>query len=391
MTSPIAAGAISPAGRRLLQLQLACDVGPIRLRSLLRYFGSADDVFDASRASLERVEGIGPKTAAAILEARDEVTVEREITRASANGVRIVSIADPDYPRQLSQTPDAPACLFVKGTLEPEDAVGVAIVGTRRCSHYGREQATRFGELLSAAGFTVVSGLARGIDGCAHEGALRGGGRTIAVLGNGLASVYPPEHEPLAHRIVQSGALISEVPVDAAPEAKNFPGRNRVIAGLSLGVIVIEAGQRSGALITARHALDYNREVFAVPGRVDNPGLTAGVNGLIRDGNAKLITSLDDVLDELQEVGDIMRRETQSDGGVPDLIRTEGLASRSQPRLPEHEQAILDAVRRGAVRADTIAESVRLDLARVLTALTSLEIKGVVRRLPGDRFEPRTK
>ncbi len=386
MTTPDAGGAVSPEGKRLLQLQLACDVGPIRLRSLLRHFGSAQAVLDASRAALERTEGIGPKTAAAIRDERSGERVEREIRRAAECGVRIVSIADPDYPKQLSHTPDAPVCLFIKGTLQPEDAVAVAIVGTRRCSHYGREQAVRFGELLGAAGFTVISGLARGIDGDAHTGALRGEGRTIAVLGNGLATVYPPEHAGLAERIAHGGALISELPVDAAPDAKNFPGRNRVIAGLSLGVIVIEAGQRSGALITARHALDYNREVFAVPGRVDHPGLTAGVNGLIRDGKAKLITDLDDVLDELKEVGDIMRRETQGAARDSTTRSAEEARGGMAPRLPAHEQAVVDVIRNGAELAEAIVAATDLELPRVLTALTSLEIKGVVRRLPGDRF-----
>ena len=397
--TPASPDVISPAGRRLLQLQLACDIGPIRLRRLLEHFGSADAVFEASRAMLERVEGIGPKTAAAIRDAHHGEALEREIARATVCGVRILSIADSDYPRQLLQTPDAPACLYVKGSIEPQDAVAVAIVGTRRCSQYGREQALRFGELLGSAGFTVVSGLARGIDGLSHEGALRGGGRTIAVLGNGLASVYPPEHEALAGRIAERGALISELPMDAAPDAKNFPGRNRVIAGLSLGVVVIEAGQRSGALITARHALDYNREVFAVPGRVDNPGITAGVNGLIREGSAKLVTSLDDILDELQDVGDIMRREVGSAGSadsrsafadraVPGRWPSEGSASTTSglPRLPEHEQAVVRVIREGSQLADAIALSAGLELSRVLTALTSLEIKGVVRRLPGDRY-----
>jgi len=388
MTTRDVSEVVSRDGHRLLQLQLACDVGPIRLRRLLDHFGSADAALEASLAELERVEDIGPKTARAIRDARGSEAVEREIARAGACGVRIVSIADPDYPQQLVHTPDAPSCLYVKGSLEPQDAVAVAIVGTRRCSHYGREQASRFGELLGAAGFTVVSGLARGIDGCAHEGALRGGGRTIAVLGNGLATVYPPEHEALAERITKNGALISEIPIDAAPDAKNFPGRNRVIAGLALGVIVIEAGQRSGALITARHALDYNRELFALPGRVDSPGLTAGVNGLIRDGNAKLITGLDDILDELQEVGDIMRPEA----AAPDAANASArLSTEAKPRLPMHEQAVVDAVRGGSEVADAIAGAAGLELPRAMTALTSLEIKGVLRRLPGDRFALRGK
>jgi DNA processing protein len=387
-------GVITDAGRRLLQLHQASDVGPIRLRRLLNHFGSVEAVFAASRAALQRVEGIGERISDAIFRARDADNLEAEIARAADCGVRIVCLEDPDYPKALLQMPDSPACLYVRGRIEPQDAVAIAIVGTRACSHYGREQAHRFGELLGAAGFTVVSGLARGIDGYAHRGALQAGGRTIAVLGNGLSRIYPAEHTDLAREIEHHGAVISELPIDAAPEAKNFPGRNRIIAGLSLGVLVIEAGVRSGALITARQALDYNREVFALPGRIDRPELTAGVNGFIRDGNAKLVTCLDDILDELAEVGEIMRRGEKADTESSKVAeQSEDMSSPGAgPQYDsEQERLVCEALYGGAEDADALAAASNLEIPRVMTILTALELKGRIKRLPGNRFELRSR
>ena len=376
---------VSDVGRRYLQLHLTDDIGPVRLRNLVAHFGSIEAALSASIAELERVDQVGRRTAEAIFRSRtQDEHVEREVVRAAELGLQIVCLEDPDYPAILSRIHDPPICLYVRGTLEPNDGVAVAIVGTRRCSHYGREQAIRFGEALGSAGFTVVSGLARGVDTWAHRGALRGGGRTIAVLGNGLASIYPSEHESLADDISARGAVVSELPLDTAPDAKNFPRRNRIIVGLSLGVLVVEAGRRSGALITARLATEYNREVFAVPGQVDRPEVSAGVNGLIRDGQAKLVTSLDEILDELGAVGEAMRNERPASGA------RQGAASASVPpnleRLAQHERKVLEAVTDGAGEPDGIAEQAGIDPGRVMSTLTALELKGLVRRLPGDRF-----
>jgi len=385
MTTALSDPIITTAGRQYLRLQMSDDVGPIRLRSLVDHFGSVDAVLGASQAELQRVDGIGPKIAESILRCRSDNRVAEEINRATACDIRIVCLADDDYPRPLLNIPDPPGCLYLRGRLQPTDGVAMAIVGTRRCSHYGREQAVRFAELLAGVGFTVVSGLARGIDGHAHRGAIRAGGRTLAVLGNGLAKVYPPDHESLASEIVRAGALISELPIDSSPDAKNFPPRNRIIAGLALGVIVIEAGKKSGALITARMASEYNREVFALPGQVDRPDQTGGSNGLIRDGGAKLITCLEDVLDELADVGEIMRRgvASPSEGfGVDDgAVRIAALSG--------HERAIYDAVLNGADDVDLVTSATQLEAARVTATLTALELKGAVQRLPGPRFVPR--
>jgi len=386
MTTVREASVLSDVARKYLRLQMTADVGPVRLRKLTEHFGSLDAVFSASISQLERVSGVGPSVAQSIFRSRSDDAVDREIERACDCGIRIVCLEDEDYPQALRAIADPPICLYVRGRVEPCDCVAVAIVGTRRCSHYGREQAMRFGETLGAAGFTVVSGLARGIDSHAHRGALHGGGRTIAVLGNGLASVYPPEHASLAGEIASAGALMSEFPIDSQPAPEHFPRRNRIIAGLSLGVIIIEAGKGSGALITGRLALDYNREVFALPGRVDRPQTTAGVHSLIRDGQAKLITCLEDVLDELGQVGEVMGRGTETSTSEEKLEDVPP----ALPRLAEHERVVLRAIVDDADDADAIVDRAGLDAARVMSALTSLQLKGLVRQLPGSRFVRRT-
>ncbi len=378
---------VSDVALRYLQLHLTSDVGPVRVRKLREHFGSLDAVLLASIAELTRVEGIGTRIAESILRSRSHDVVEAEVERAAACGLRIVCPKDTDYPKPLLHMPDPPVCLYVRGRLEPADGVAVAIVGTRRCSHYGREQALRFGELLGAAGFTVVSGLARGIDGYAHRGALQGGGRTIAVLGCGLGSMYPREHQSLSDQIAQDGAVVSELPVDAQPEAGNFPRRNRIIAGLSLGVIIIEAGKKSGAMITARLANEYNREVFALPGRVDRPESTAGVHALIRDGGAKLITCLEDVLDELADVGRIMGRDTA--GASTAGSASDKAPSSPVPKLAVEERMVWDAITAGAEDVDSLLSTTGLEPARVMSTLTSLQIKGLIRQLPGGLYARR--
>lgn len=378
---------LSESARHYLRLSLTPGAGPVLVRRLVTHFGSVQRVLDASVAALQKVNGIGTVTSESIFRARStEVSdeVSREIERAESSGVRILSVEDAGFPKPLLHIPDPPLVLYVRGSLQPADTIAVGVVGTRRCSHYGREQAVRFGELLGGAGFTVVSGLARGVDSFAHRGALRGGGRTIAVLGNGLSSVYPVEHEPLADDIVQSGAVISDLPMAIRPDPKNFPRRNRIVAGLSLGVLIVEAGQRSGALITARLAAEYNREVFAIPGRIDRPELTSGSNGLIRDSGAKLVTCLEDMLNELSGVGEVMG------SGLADEP-PDSEPARTRPGLSERDRAIIDAVCMGCHDVDAICEEANLDTGVVLGSLTKLQILGQLRRLPGGTFEPCTR
>lgn len=409
---------LSPIARGYLRLQLVPDIGPIRARTLIEHFGDVDAVLSASVSQLQRVNGIGPRIAEMIFNARShDEAVDRQIEAARTAGARILCWADPDYPPLLKRIPDPPLCIFVKGRIEREDGVALAIVGSRKCSIYGLEQSRRFAEALARAGLTIVSGLARGIDSEAHQGALTAGGRTLAVLGNGLNHVYPPEHGPLAERIVRHGALISELPMDAAPEAHHFPPRNRIIIGLSLGVLVIEASHRSGALISARLAADYNREAFALPGRVDQPQYAAGVNRLIREGAAQLVTCPQDVLDGLGDVGRLLTPAA----GVPSPITTTGAPVTSKPppqnadggsftsltasdrlsadraasttaewtRLSDESHAILEAMSRGADDADRLHEQTGLDVPTLLAQLTGLQLRGLVRGLPGGRFELR--
>lgn len=379
---------ISEAGRVHLRWALTDGVGPLTFARIVELFGSAADALGASAMQLERVPRIGRASADRIAQARDTADVDAEVAAAAAHGVRILCLADDEYPAALRRIPDPPIVLYMRGELQETDAVAIAIVGTRRCSIYGSEQARRFGELLAGVGFTVVSGLARGIDSFAHHGAVDAGGRSIAVLGSGLREVYPPENAALAERLVTAGACVSELPMTADVRRENFPSRNRIIAGLTLGTIVVEAPRRSGALITARVAGEYNREVFAVPGRVQEP-TCQGSNELIRDGAAKLITCIDDVLSELGDVGSTIDTVTRAasgrsagGGGTAEATRTAPL-----PQLTLVESQVLSALDDGAVLADAIGERTHLPVGDVLAAITSLELKRLVRRLPGQMVQ----
>ncbi len=372
---------VSEKARQYLRLHLAEAIGPVLLGRMIKYFGSVDAIFEASMAELMQVEGIGERRARAAFSARNDAAADREIEKAASLGVRIICWEDAEYPPQLRHCDDPPICLFIRGSLQPEDAVAVAIVGSRKCSRYGYEQARRFGALLAGAGFTVVSGLARGVDGHAHEGALIGRGRTVAVLGCGVDQVYPPEHADLAGRILEAGALLSEDPLGSPPSADSFPRRNRIIAGMCLGVIVVEASKRSGALITARLATEYNREVFAVPGRVDTP-MAAGPNELIRSGAAKLVSSLEDVLDELGEVGRLMASADRTGESM-------NADSSSPAGLLDTEYALLDALAEGEVYVDELVARAGLDHGATLAHLTRMQLKGLVVALPGNRFARR--
>ncbi len=295
----------SPEVEKWLKLIRADGVGPVTFAKLLEHFGTIDKALGASVSEMSKVDGIGSKTAEQIAATRDKFDTIAELESAERLGVWLIHFNDERYPAVLKRIYDPPPVLYIKGSLSKHDNLSVAIVGCRRCSLYGQEQASRFGHLLASAGFTVCSGMARGIDTAAHQGALSAGGRTIAVEGCGLANIFPPENKKLFELISESGACVSELPLGYEPLSENFPPRNRIIAGLSLGTIVIEAGLKSGALITARAALENNREVMAVPGKIDSP-ISKGTHQLLKQG-AKLVESIEDVMESLGYVGEQLR------------------------------------------------------------------------------------
>jgi len=361
-----------------VRLHLTTGIGPRLFAAIVERFGSAQAAVAAGPAEIGFCPGIGRDSAAQIHASIAAADPERELAAADAAGVRILVRGEPDYPVPLGYLYDAPPVLYVKGTLQREDALAMAIVGMRKCSLYGQDQAERLAGGLARAGFTIVSGLARGIDSAAHRAALAAGGRTLAVLGNGLATVYPPENQRLAEAVVERGALLGEFPMAVGPTAENFPRRNRLIAGLALGVIVAEAGRDSGALITARLAAELGKEVFAVPNRVDAPG-AAGVHGLLRDG-AKLVESVADVLDEFPDLG--LAPKAGEDAAAKATLGLKAALSAEESRLME----VLDGE---PMDLDSIATRAGLASARVSGALTLLELKGLVRALPGGRFARR--
>lgn len=372
------------AGRKCLRLQLTPELGPRRFAQLLERCSSVDAMLGMSAGALAGLNHTSRKTAETIARGRDQVDVDSELARAEQLGARIICRLDDDYPVLLRYVADPPICLYVRGTLRETDGLSLAIVGSRQCSHYGREQARRFGYLLAQAGMTIVSGLAAGVDTFAHYGALDiPDGRTIAVLGCGLATVYPPENTALAERIADSGAVISELPLDTPTDRTNFPARNRIIAGMTLGTLVVECRQMSGALITARHAIDYDREVFAIPGQIDTPQ-SRGTNKLIAESQAKLVTCREDILDELGDAGRTLLAKHEGTSSVPAPP-----SGRPAPTLDADEQQVFDAIGSVPRHVDEIAEQCGQSMARVAATLITLQLKGVAKQLPGSMYAKR--
>ncbi len=365
--------------RTNLRLHLADGVGAVLFRRLIDAFGDAEAAIAAGPTGWRNVEGIGPKTADAIVAVSD-AQIDDELAAAERFGARIVCDGDDEYPAALKSIYGRPAVLYIRGRLEATDAIAFAIVGARRCTHYGLEQSERFGELLGRAGFTIISGGARGIDTAAHRGALAAGGRTVAVMGCGLSTAYPSENAELFERIVADdrGALISELPMNTAVLGGNFPTRNRIVSGLSLGVLVIEAARRSGALITARIADEQGRVVFALPGRADSL-MSQGANALIRDG-AILTQNLEDILEHLGEVGESMSAEEPP----PGEFITPG-------ELNEIESTLLDALSGGPLALDELVRSSKLSSGDVVSTMTMLVLKGAVAQRPGNIFARKTR
>jgi DNA processing protein len=375
--------------RHWLQLSLTDGIGPILIRRIVDAAGGGEVACGASVALLREIDGIGAAKATKIhaaLRAAGEA-VEKELTTASSLGVTIVSQDDATFPVLLRSIPDPPAVLYVKGDFQPRDLNALAIVGSRKCSYYGREQAERFGALLAGAGVTVLSGGARGVDSSAHRGAMsHPQGRTIAVLGSGIDVPYPPENAGLFEQIAARGAVVSEYPLGTPPVKENFPRRNRIVSGMSRGVLVIEADERSGALITARQACDdHGRTVFALPGRVDSV-TSAGPHKLIRDG-ATLVMKLEDILEGLgplpQEAHEAPLFETAA-SATPRAAEPE--QSAPSPTLTDRQRTIIAHLDGEPVHIDTLIERTALPANEILQDLTLLSLKGFVKRVDGQTF-----
>ncbi|MGD1915122.1 MAG: DNA-processing protein DprA [Phycisphaerales bacterium] len=383
MASPeLSQALVRPSARAVLALTLVPELGPRRIRRLVSIMGGPDAALDASIAQLEGVPSIGSRLAQTLsrglAKARNEVDHRLEHTLDS--GVTLLPFDDPDFPPQLSGDEHAPALLYVRGSIDALALEGVGLVGARKCTAYGIDQAGRFAGVLAQAGWSIVSGGARGIDTAAHHAALRSAGRTVAVLGCGLDHCYPAENADLFDQIVGSGgAVISELPMHCRPEAKNFPARNRIIAGLSRGVVVIEAGEKSGALITARVAGELGREVLAIPGRVD-VATSRGCHALIRDG-ATLVASPGDVEEALSSLSSLAERRVHTEPSLDpvgvDHRKTDGTDGDRMPNSTE--QKVLDALGE-ALTLDQLCERLSLPPEQVRATVTLLEIRRRIRR-----------
>ena len=351
-----------------MALNLLPDIGPVRIRNLLSRFGSAQAVLAATQADLSQVDKVGFKAANNIIRWRDLIDLDGELRRIDQFGANIVTTDDSEYPALLRQIYDPPPVLYVRGTLRPEDAYAIAMVGTRQSTLYGRQTAERLARQLAASGVTVVSGGARGIDSASHEGALQSGGRTIAVLGTGLDIVYPAENVKLYQRIAEQGAVITQFPFGRKGDKQSFPIRNRIVAGMTQGTVVVEANRASGALITANFAAEYGRTVYAVPGRVDSPR-SAGCHDLIKDG-AQLCESAEDVLAEFAHLQAIDPEESEL----------------SLPTLSHPEQQIFNVLTLEEMQQDEIIRRSELPAAQVSVALLQLEMKKLIQQHPGRLF-----
>lgn len=354
-----------------VQLALTPGIGPVLIDRLLERFGSPASVLSASPIELCDVSGVGLTLSRSLRDPQFREDVAKTLEFCAMQDVRVLMPSSPEFPRLLQEIPDPPTVLFVRGQFQPSDALSVAIVGTRRASQYGRFQAARFARCLSRSGLTIVSGLARGIDAAAHLAALEAQGRTIAVLSSGVTEVFPPQHDELARSIADSGAVISEMPPGTRPKRGMFPRRNRLISGLCLATLVIEAGETSGALITARIAGEQGRDVFALPGMVSSPN-ARGCHRLIRDG-AVLVQDPEDILETL---GPLVESTELSTGQT--------VRNAKELQLNEQETAVLQAIAVEPTNIDSVIVASGLPVSRVLSTLSVLEMRRLVRRIGGN-------
>ncbi len=354
-----------------LALSLTPGVGGIFIKRLLDRFRTPEAVFQAPLAELLQIEGLGEKVAREIQKGPVDKKVEKELSLLEEVGGKMMTIKDESYPKRLKEIYDPPPLLYVRGELKEEDELAVAIVGSRKTTPYGRWITEKMGQELARHGITIVSGMARGIDSHAHWGALSGGGRTIAVLGSGVDVVYPPENRNLYKKIIDQGAVLSEFPMSSPPEGGHFPKRNRIISGLSIGVVVVQAGMESGSLITANYALEQGREVFAVPGNVGSDS-SRGTHQLIKDG-AKLVESSEDILEEVLPQ---WRKERKMPQDVEPPVRD----------LTEEEKVLYEQLGETPLHIDVLIRESQFDPGKVSSLLLNLELKGLISQWPGKCF-----
>jgi DNA processing protein len=358
----------------LIALNMVDRVGPVRARLLLEHFGDAPKILAASKSQLLRVRNIGEETAEAVAGWEKSVDLAGELKRISDFGCHVLISSDDDYPASLREIYDPPLILYVRGEITAKDKNAVAMVGSRQTTHYGLETARKLSYQLAYVGVTVVSGGARGIDTAAHQGALSAKGRTIAVLGTGINLIFPTENAELFERIAANGAVITQFPFNRPADKQSFPIRNRIVAGMTLGTVVVEANLSSGALITANFATEYGRQIFAVPGRIDSPR-SKGCHDLIKKG-AKLCESVEDILSEFEYLFPTSNRPPSpgETGVLPAL------------ELSENEQRVYDSLSRDEKSIDEVIRKSGLPSSAVSVALFGLEMKRVVKQLPGKMF-----
>ncbi len=377
-----------------LALKFVDGVGNVGFKNLIEAFGSPENTFSAPISALKVIPGIGRKTALKIKKFNDWLRVDKERELADRSNVSLLTANSPLYPKNLLTIYDYPPLLYVRGTLIEKD-INIAVVGSRMASTYGKFATERLCRELALHGITIVSGMARGIDSAAHMGALAGKGRTIAILGSGIDIVYPPENKNLFEEISKNGAVITEFPFATPPNGPNFPARNRIISGISLGVVIVEAGDKSGSLITARFALEQGREVFAVPGSIDSPR-SRGSHKLIRQG-AKLIENIHDILEEiLPQVDNKSGHGAQGSGNSPSISPLIEKKSLSNPPLEKGELSnglndtqltVLNLISKKQMDVDAIITATGFKVSDVLSILLALEMQGYIEQLPGKIFK----
>lgn len=355
-----------------LALNFLPDIGPVLARKLISFFGNPENIFSLSVSELKKVENIGENRAKSIIGFKQWDMVQREIDGVMRSGVKLVTFNDKSYPSNLKHLHDAPLVLYIKGEIKDDDKYAVAVVGSRIPTNYGLQITEKISHEIAKYGLTVVSGMARGIDTASHRGALKAGGRTIAVLGSGLDIPYPPENRRLMSSIISSGAVITEFPLGTKPNKENFPRRNRIISALSFGVLVIEATVDSGSLITVRYALEQGKEVFAVPGNITSR-TSRGTNDLIKKG-AKLVENAEEVIDELRPQ-------------LRGVIREDKLISEKPlPAMTDDEKTLYSCLNSEPKHIDTIVREINMPTGNVLSLLLNLELKEIIRQTDGKNF-----